>query len=168
MLRRRIHQYCRRRECSVAPAAHRQAPLRRAASRLERRRPRRLRMHGARIGRAPRAGACISALLEEHAVLTWAVQRQPQQAFRPTSAAARWACRSRASRSVHVETPAIHDNAATGVQRLISQEACRVVLQSRPLVSNVLHRVLAEACLREHPESDAVMQFILEDWEQQS
>ncbi len=69
---------------------------------------------------------------------------------------------------VHVETPAIHINAATGVQRLITQEACRVVFQSRPLVRNVLRRVLADAYLREHPESHAVMRSILEDWERQS
>lgn len=70
-----------------------------------------------------------------------------------------------AERRVHVETPAIHVNAVTGMHRLITQEACRVVLQSRPLVSNVLCRVLAEAYLREHPESAVVMQSILEDWE---
>ena len=70
-----------------------------------------------------------------------------------------------AERRVHAETPAIHVNAVTGMHRLITQEACRVVLQSRPLVSNVLRRVLAEAYLREHPESAVVMQSILEDWE---
>jgi hypothetical protein len=69
---------------------------------------------------------------------------------------------------VHVETPAIHVNAVTGMHHLITQEACRVVLQSRPLVSNVLRRVLAEAYLREHPESAVVMRSILEDWEQHS
>lgn len=68
--------------------------------------------------------------------------------------------------AVHVVTPAIHVNTATGVQRFITQEACRVVFQSRPLVHNVLHRVLAEAYLRDHPESHAVMQSILEEWEQ--
>ena len=66
---------------------------------------------------------------------------------------------------IHVETPAIHINGATGVQRFITQEACRVVFQSRPLVHNVLRRVLAEAYVREHPESHTVMQSILEDWE---
>jgi len=66
---------------------------------------------------------------------------------------------------VHVETPAIHINGATGMQRFITQEACRVVFQSRPLVRNVLRRVLAEAYVREHPESHTVMQSILEDWE---
>jgi GIY-YIG catalytic domain len=65
----------------------------------------------------------------------------------------------------HVKTPYIRVNAVIGVQRSITQEECRAVFQSRPLVRNVLRRVLAEAYMREHPESHEVMHSILEDWE---
>ncbi len=68
----------------------------------------------------------------------------------------------------HVKTTYIHVNAVIGAHRIITQEECREVFQSRPLVRNVLRRVLAEAYMRDHPESHEVMQSILEDWEWQS
>jgi hypothetical protein len=68
--------------------------------------------------------------------------------------------------SDHAMTAYVHINAATGKQRVITPEECRVVFQSRPRVRNVMRRVLAEAYMREHAESRVVLQSILEDWEQ--
>jgi hypothetical protein len=65
----------------------------------------------------------------------------------------------------HVTTTYIRVNAVNGAQRSITQEDCREVVQARPLVHNVLRRVLAKAYMREHAESHEVMQSILDDWE---
>ena len=72
---------------------------------------------------------------------------------------------ARPSDPVHLQTAYIHVNPFTGKQCNITQEECRTVFQSRPLVRNVLRRVLAEAYMREHPESGDVLRAIVEDWE---
>ena len=65
----------------------------------------------------------------------------------------------------HLLTSRILVNPFTGKHRIITQEECHAVFQSRPLVRNVLRRVLAEGYMREHPDSGDVMRAIVEDWE---